>query len=116
MLALRLRRFRTKGDVVGAPPVIRAEMFAAVWTDRTRRTRLQQILGDLASEPETAADGRRAGEILGRLRKGPWVVSLVDAMLAAVAERTPAVVLTDDLQDFARMREESGAAATFLSV
>lgn len=87
MLALRLRRFRTKG-----------------------------VLGDLAGEPETAADGRRAGEILGRLRKGSRVVSLVDAMLAAVAERTPAVVLTDDLQDFARMREEAGAAATFLSV
>lgn len=88
-------------------------MFAAVWTDRRRRTRLHQLFSGLLADPETADDGRRAGEMLGRLKhKGP-AVSLVDAMLAAVAERASAVVLTDDLGDFGRMRDEAGCRAVY---
>jgi predicted nucleic acid-binding protein len=43
-------------------------------------------------------------------------VSLVDAMLAAVAERASAVVLTDDIGDFGRMRDEAGSRAVYLAV
>ncbi len=101
------------GHILGVAPAVRAEMFAAVWRDRTRRARLHQALRVLKGDPETAQDGRRAGELLGRLSAGARSVSLVDAMLAAVAERTPAVVLTDDHTDFGRLRAESGWLANF---
>lgn len=116
LLEARLRRFGRAGDLLGAPPVVRAEMFAAVWRDRKRRTRLHQVLAGFTAEPETADDGRRAGEILGRLKPRQPSVSLVDAMLAAVAERASAVVLTDDVGDFARMRDEAGLMAGYLAV
>ena len=116
LLAGRLRRYGRAGDVLGAPPVVRAEMLAAVWSDRRRRTRLHQVLSGFVGETETADDGRRAGEILGRLRSRRNDVSLVDAMLAAVAERFSAVVLTDDIGDFGRMRDEGGARAVYLAV
>jgi predicted nucleic acid-binding protein len=116
LLDARLRRYGRAGDVLGAPPVVRAEMFAAVSSDRRRRARLHRVLSGFAGDTETADDGRRAGEILGRLRSRPTEVSLVDAMLAAVAERASAVVLTDDVGDFGRMRDEAGSRAVYLAV
>jgi predicted nucleic acid-binding protein len=101
------------GDAVGICPALRAEMYAAVWRDRTRRTRFDQVLARLRGDPEIAEDGRRAGELLGRLDGRQGEVSLVDAMLAAVAERADAIVLTDDTDDFGRLRDESGWTGAF---
>ena len=113
VLLARLGRMTRTGDSLGVSPAVRAEMFSAAWRDRTRRTRLDQVMGGFRGDPETATDGRRAGELRGRLPEGSEEVSIVDAMLAAVAERTDAIVLTEDLGDFARLRDESGWRGVF---
>ena len=101
------------GDRVGVTPVVRAEIVGAAWRDRTRRTRLLQAMGKLSGDPEISADGTRAGELLGRLESRAHGPGIVDAMTAAVAERTNAVVVTDDAADFSRLRDEGGWRGRF---
>lgn len=105
LLLARLARMTRAGDSVGVSPVVRAEMFAAVWRDRTRRARLFQVLGNMKGDAQISEDGSRAGELLGRLEPVTEQVSIVDAMIAATAERLPAVVVTDDPGDFSRLRQ-----------
>ena len=95
------------GDRIGVTPVVRAEIVGAAWRDRTRRTRLLQAMAKLGGDGETPADGTRAGELLGGLDPRAHGPGVVDAMTAAVAERTNAIVVTDDAGDFSRLRDEA---------
>src|SRR5207302_6250790 len=113
VLLARLARMTRAGDSFGVSPVVRAEMFAAVWRDRTRRARLFQVLSNLRGDPEISQDGNRAGELLGRLEPRTGRVSVVDGMMAATAERVPALVVTDDASDFSRLRDEAGWRGAF---
>jgi predicted nucleic acid-binding protein len=101
------------GDVVEVPAPVRAELFAGAWSNRTLRTRLQQVLAGLGGEPTTTADGDYAGELLGRLLPARRRVSVVDALVAAAAHRRGGAIVTDD-PDFHRLRDEGGARIVIL--
>ncbi|GAC1581424.1 MAG: hypothetical protein NVS3B24_17960 [Candidatus Dormibacteria bacterium] len=113
VLAQQLRNRTERGALVQVPPVVRTEMYAAAGRSRTLRNRLDQVLRNIAGTPITVEQGTRAGKLLAATRPSKRPVSMVDALLAAAAEAHRAVLLTDDVDDFARLRDEAGARVVF---
>ena len=116
MLRNKLMEQVRLGDFLQVPPIIRTEMYAGVGRSRTLRTRLDQVLRDIAGMPITVDQGTRAGKLLAATRPSKRPVSIVDALLAAAAEANHAVLLTDDIADFARLRDEAGARVVFARI
>ena len=112
-LVQQLRSRTERGALVQVPPVVRTEMYAAAGRSRTLRTRLDHVLHNIAGTPITVEQGTRAGKLLAATRPSRRPVSIVDALLAAAAEANRAVLLTDDVDDFARLRDEAGARVVF---
>ena len=116
ILRHKLRQRMRGGDFVQVPPVVRTEMYAGAGRSRTLRTRLDQVLRNIAGMPLTVDQGTRAGRLLAATRPSTRPVSMVDALLAAAAEANHAVLLTDDVDDFARLRDEAGARLVFARI
>ena len=115
-LVEELRNRTDRGASVQVPPVVRTEMYAGAGRSRTLRTRLDQVLRNIAGMPITVEQGTRAGKLLAATRPSKRPVSMVDALLAAAAEANHAVLLTDDIDDFARLRDEAGARVVFARI
>ena len=116
VLQKKLRQRTDVGDFLQVPPIVRAEMYAGAGRSRTLRTRLDQVLRNIAGTPNTVAEGTRAGKLLAATRPSKRPVSMVDALLAAAAEANHALLLTDDIDDFARLRDEAGARVVFARI
>ena len=89
--------------------VTAATTLAEVMRGGPRDARLHRVLGRVTVIPIDKQQGRAAGELLGRTGLSGHRCAL-DALLAvvALAQPRPAVLLTSDPADLARLTEEPG--------
>jgi predicted nucleic acid-binding protein len=94
--------FDRRGSVITA-----ASALAEVLRGVPRDAALHRVLNKITVVPLDKADGRAAGELLGRTGLSGQRCAL-DALLAAVAMRQPrpVVLLTSDPEDLARLTDE----------
>ena len=93
----------------GRPVVTAASALAEVLRGGPSDARMHRVLGRMTVVPIDEAQGRAAGELLGRSGLSGHRCAL-DALLAVIAldQPRPVVLLTSDPRDLARLTEEPG--------
>jgi predicted nucleic acid-binding protein len=86
------------GHVLGTCPVSLAEYYAG--RPRGDRPEVDAFIDDLECWPILRADGLHAGEYRRALRNTGIQVTTPDMLIAAVAARVSATVITENLKDF----------------
>jgi predicted nucleic acid-binding protein len=93
----------------GRPVVTAVSTLAEVLRGGPSDARMHRVLGRMTVVPIDEAQGRAAGELLGRSGLSGHRCAL-DALLAVIAldQPRPVVLLTSDPRDLARLTEEPG--------
>jgi predicted nucleic acid-binding protein len=93
----------------GRPVVTAASTLAEVLRGGPSDARMHRVLGRMTVVPIDEAQGRAAGELLGRTGLSGHRCAL-DALLAVIAldQPRPVVLLTSDPRDLAHLTEEPG--------
>ena len=95
----RLRRIVEQGDIPFVNDIVAAEAWAGAPSDDDRAlTNLLEFLGFIAAGPPHA---RAAGRWRARSLAAGHDIGIADALIAACAEDSSAIVLTRNVRDFA---------------
>lgn len=95
-----LRAAERHGRDVRIPSVV----IAQAWRDGRRQVLLARLLAGSIIDPVDDELARRAGELLGRT----GTTDAIDAIVACVAAREGATIITSDPDDLQRLADELG--------